>query len=185
MNIPNLLTLLRIILVPVIVILLIQGAFLKALLVFVVAGLSDALDGFLARILHQQTVLGAYLDPIADKALLASSFVTLSVLHVIPGWLTVIVISRDFIILLGISVLSIMSIPIRIRPAFVSKITTALQLSTISVALAGRCLPGGYHEPWVLILYWLTAFFTVVSGLTYMARGVSLMNHDAKKSHLP
>ena len=135
MNIPNLLTLLRIILVPVIVILLIQGLFLKALIVFVVAALSDALDGFLARILHQQTALGAYLDPIADKALLASSFVTLSVLHIIPGWLTVIVISRDFIILLGISVLSIMSISVKIRPTFVSKITTALQLITVLMAL--------------------------------------------------
>ena len=112
MNVPNLLTLLRIILSPVIVILLIQGAFFKALIVFIVAGITDALDGFLARVLHQQTVLGAYLDPIADKALLASSFITLSVLHIIPGWLTVIVISRDFIILLGISVLSIMSIPV-------------------------------------------------------------------------
>ena len=87
MNIPNLLTLLRIILSPVIVILLIQGSFFKALIVFIVAGITDALDGFLARVLHQQTVLGAYLDPIADKALLASSFVTLSVLHIIPGWL--------------------------------------------------------------------------------------------------
>ena len=111
MNIPNLITLLRIILVPVIVILLIQGSFFKALIVFIVAGLSDALDGFLARVLKQQTVLGAYLDPIADKALLVSSFVTLSVLHIIPSWLVVIVISRDFIILLGISVLSIMERP--------------------------------------------------------------------------
>ncbi len=108
MNIPNLITLLRIILVPVVVILLIQGSFLKALMVFIVAGLSDALDGFLARVLNQQTALGAYLDPIADKALLASTFITLSVLHVIPGWLTVIVISRDLIILLGILILSIM-----------------------------------------------------------------------------
>ncbi|MEK6654814.1 MAG: CDP-alcohol phosphatidyltransferase family protein, partial [Thermodesulfobacteriota bacterium] len=116
MNIPNLLTLLRIIMVPVIVILLIQGSFLKALIVFIAASLTDALDGFLARVLHQQTVLGSYLDPIADKALLASSFVTLSVLHIIPGWLTVIVISRDFIILLGISVFSIMSITVEIRP---------------------------------------------------------------------
>jgi cardiolipin synthase len=185
MNIPNLLTLLRVILVPVIVIFLIQGAFLKALLVFVAAGLSDALDGFLARILHQQTVLGAYLDPIADKALLASSFVTLSILHIIPGWLTVIVISRDFIILLGISILSIMSIPVKIRPAFVSKVTTALQFSTVLVALSSRCLPGGFNELWPLILYWLTAFFTIISGLNYMARGVALMNPDAKKSHLP
>ena len=141
MNIPNLLTLLRIILVPVIVILLIQGLYLKALIVFIVAALSDVLDGFLARILHQQTALGAYLDPIADKALLASSFVTLSVLHVIPGWLTVIVISRDVIILLGISVLSIMSISVKIRPTFVSKITTALQLSTVLMVLSDRCHP--------------------------------------------
>ena len=71
MNMPNLITLLRIMLVPVIVILLIQGSFFHALIVFIVASLSDALDGFLARVLKQQTVLGAYLDPIADKALLA------------------------------------------------------------------------------------------------------------------
>jgi len=181
MNIPNLLTLLRIILVPVIVIFLIQGSFCKALIVFIVAALSDALDGFLARVLHQQSVLGAYLDPIADKALLASSFVTLAILKVLPGWLTVIVISRDFIILLGISVLSIMSISVKIRPVFVSKITTALQLITVLAALAARSVPGGFPEVPLKAIYWLTAFFTIVSGLTYMARGVKLMNHDTKK----
>jgi len=181
MNIPNLITLLRIILVPVIVILLIQGFFLKALIVFVVAGLSDALDGFLARVLHQQTVLGAYLDPIADKALLASSFVTLSILHIIPSWLAVIVISRDFIILLGISVLSIMSISVEIRPTFISKITTALQLITVLLALSFRCLPCDVNGIWFLALYWVTAFFTIVSGLNYMAKGMELINHDTKK----
>ncbi len=181
MNIPNLLTLLRIILVPVIVILLIQGSFLKALAVFIVAGLTDILDGFLARILKQQTVLGAYLDPIADKALLASSFVTLSILHVIPGWLAVIVISRDFIILLGISVLSILSITVEIRPAFVSKVTTALQLITILGSLAGKSFPGTLDEMWILALYWATAFFTIISGLNYMARGVKLINSGTKR----
>jgi len=181
MNIPNLLTLLRIILVPIIVIFLIQGAFLRALLLFTVAALTDALDGFLARILDQQTLLGAYLDPIADKGLLASSFVTLSILHIIPGWLAVIVISRDFIILLGISVLSIMSINVRIRPALVSKITTALQLLTVLLALSSRCLPGGLNELWLLILYWVTAFFTVISGLNYMARGIALINNNTKE----
>ena len=181
MNIPNLITLLRIILVPVIVILLIQGSFLKALIVFIVAGLSDALDGFLARVLKQQTVLGAYLDPIADKALLASSFVTLSVLHIIPSWLAVIVISRDFIILLGISVLSIMSISVEIRPTFISKVTTALQLITVLLALSVRCLPWAINGIWLLALYWVTAFFTIVSGLNYMARGMELINHDTKK----
>ncbi|HUT44622.1 MAG TPA: CDP-alcohol phosphatidyltransferase family protein, partial [Desulfobacterales bacterium] len=110
MNIPNLLTLFRIILVPVTVIFLIKGDFSKALIVFVVACITDGLDGFFARILKQKTILGSYLDPLADKALIASSFITLSVLGVIPSWLTVIIISRDFIILLGISVLSLMSI---------------------------------------------------------------------------
>ena len=181
MNIPNLLTLLRILLVPVIVILLIQGSFSKALAVFIVAGLTDILDGFLARVLKQQTVLGAYLDPIADKALLASSFVTLSILHVIPGWLAVIVISRDFIILLGISILSILSISVEIRPAFVSKITTALQLITVLASLAGKALPGALDGMWIPALYWATALFTIISGLNYMARGVKLINSVTKK----
>jgi cardiolipin synthase len=181
MNIPNLLTLLRIILVPIIVIFLIQGSFVKALMVFLVAGISDALDGFLARVLHQQTVLGAYLDPIADKALLASSFITLSVLHIIPGWLTVIVISRDFIILLGISVLSMMSIPVQIRPVFVSRVTTALQLVTVLMALSTRCLPGNFNELWLLAIYWVTALFTIISGLNYMVRGLTLINRAGKE----
>ncbi|MCK7514448.1 MAG: hypothetical protein MZV70_67500 [Desulfobacterales bacterium] len=98
------------------------------------------------------------MDPIADKALLASSFVTLSVLHVIPGWLTVIVISRDFIILLGIAVLSMMSISVEIRPAFVSKVTTALQLITVLLALAFKCLPWDIDGLWLLSLYWVTRF---------------------------
>jgi cardiolipin synthase (CMP-forming) len=181
MNIPNLLTFLRIILVPVIVILLIQGSFFKAFIVFIVASISDALDGFLARVLHQQTVLGAYLDPIADKALLASSFVTLSVLHIIPGWLTVIVISRDFIILLGIAVLSTMSIAVQIRPLFVSRITTALQLITVLMALSTRSLSDGFDAWWPMSIYWLTALFTIISGLCYMVRGVALINSSAKK----
>ena len=180
MNIPNLITLLRIILVPVIVILLIQGSYYKALIVFVIAGLSDALDGSLARILKQQTVLGAYLDPIADKALLISSFVTLSILHIIPSWLAVIVISRDFIILLGISVLSMMSITVEIKPAFVSKVTTALQLISILLALSIKCLPYDLNGMWLLILYWVTALFTILSGLHYISRGMKLMNHDVK-----
>ena len=181
MNIPNLLTLLRIILVPVIVILLIQGLFLKALIVFVVAALSDVLDGFLARILRQKTTLGAYLDPIADKALLASSFVTLSILHVIPGWLAVIVISRDVIILLGIAVLSMMSISVNIRPTFVSKITTALQLSTVLIVLYDLSMPDSFHDLWQTALFWLTALLSIISGLDYMMRGQKLMNQDIKK----
>ncbi|EKD22232.1 MAG: hypothetical protein ACD_87C00093G0001 [uncultured bacterium] len=181
MNIPNLLTLLRIIMVPVVVIFLIQGSFGKAMITFVAAALSDALDGFLARTLGQQTVLGAYLDPIADKALLASSFVTLSVLRVIPGWLTVIVISRDIIILIGILVLTMMSIEVKIRPTAVSKITTAMQLAAVLLVLSDRCFPGYIHKIWLMGLFWLTASFTIVSGLDYIMRGQKLINQDTKK----
>ena len=131
MSIPNFLSLFRIVLVPVTVIFLIDGSYVKALVIFTLAGITDGLDGFLARVLNQKTILGAYMDPIADKALLTSCFVTLSVLGIIPGWLTVIVVSRDFIILFGISVLFMVSVPFEIKPAFVSKVTTALQLITV------------------------------------------------------
>lgn len=179
MNVPNLLTLLRILLVPIIVIFLMQGAFLKALIVLAISGITDALDGFLARILNQQTVLGSYLDPIADKALLASCFVTLSIKGVIPGWLTVIVISRDFIILVGIAILSIMSIPYEIRPSLVSKITTALQLLTVLVFLLSRIPPVLIDYRWLIAVQWITVLFTIMSGLNYMFRGIKLNSRAA------
>jgi cardiolipin synthase len=87
MNIPNFLTLLRIVLVPLLVILLINKAFLKALVLFTCLGLTDALDGFLARVLNQQTILGSYLDPIADKVLVTSCFLALAILKVFPLWI--------------------------------------------------------------------------------------------------
>lgn len=174
MNIPNILTLLRILLVPLIVIFLMQGAFFKALVVLAFSGITDALDGFLARILHQQTVLGAYLDPIADKALLASCFVTLSIKGIIPGWLTVIVISRDFIILVGIAILSIMSIPYEIRPSLISKLTTAIQLFTVLFFLLFCITPVFIDYRWLIAAQWITALFTIISGLNYMVRGIKL-----------
>lgn len=179
MNIPNVLTLLRILLVPVTVIFLMQGAFLKALIALFISGITDALDGFLARILNQQTVLGAYLDPIADKALIVSCFVTMSIKSLIPGWFTVIVISRDVIILLGIAILSIMSIPYEIRPSFIGKVTTTLQLSMIFFSLLFRILPGSIDYVWLMVLQWITILFTVASGLDYMFRGIKLNSKPA------
>jgi cardiolipin synthase (CMP-forming) len=181
MNIPNFLSLLRIILVPVIVIFLIQGLYGKALIIFVCAGLTDALDGTLARLLNSQTVLGAYLDPIADKLLLTASFVTLSILGIIPSWLTVMVISRDFIILLGIAILSLMGIPYKIKPAFVGKITTALQIITIFLALLFQVFSPSAGYDWVRILCWLTSLFTIASGLIYITRGVKFINEANSK----
>ncbi len=181
MNIPNFLSLLRILLVPVVVIFLIQGSYGKALLIFSLAGATDALDGTLARLLKCQTVLGAYLDPIADKMLLTASFVTLAILGIIPGWLTVIVISRDFIILLGIAVLTIISVPYVIKPAFIGKVTTALQIGTIFLVLSFQIFTYEVGCNWIKIIFWLTGAFTVASGLIYMIRGIKFINNVSLK----
>lgn len=178
MSIPNFLSLLRIILVPVTVIFLIDGSFFTALAVFTLAGITDALDGFLARVLGQKTDLGSYLDPIADKALLTSCFVTLSIMGIIPGWLTVIVVSRDFIILLGISIFFMLSISIEMRPMFISKVTTAVQISTVFLALAFKTLGGDGNPLFFHFLYWLTAGFTTISGFHYLIRGIKAINYS-------
>jgi len=179
MNIPNFLSLLRIILVPVIVILLIQESYTEALITFTVAGLTDIFDGIIARTLNRQTRLGSFLDPIADKILLATSFISLSVFGLIPSWLTVIVISRDFIILLGLAILSMMSITYEIKPAFVSKVTTVLQIATIFFALLFKTFAHDISFTWIIMLCWVTAIFTVASGLIYISRGIKYLNRAA------
>jgi len=183
MNIPNLLTLSRIILVPIIVILLMDGSFCVALVLLMISGITDVLDGFLARILHQQTVLGAYLDPIADKALMISCFVTLAVKKLMPGWLSVIVISRDCIILLGVSVLTMLSVPFKIKPVMLSKLTTFFQIVTILAVLVGRCWSVNVQRGTGLdALFLLTAVMTVVTGFYYMFMGVKYINRASHSS---
>ena len=182
MNIPNLLTVLRIILVPIIIICLIQGQYLSALLLFVIAGITDGLDGFFARILKQKSVLGSYLDPLADKVLISSSFIALAVIGKMPAWLTVVVISRDFIILLGISVLALLSIPFEVRPALVSKITTAFQLLALFLVLLLSSYPLLVGEMLINAVFWLTALLTIVSGLGYLVRGIKYINRESSRA---
>jgi cardiolipin synthase len=180
MNIPNFLTLLRIILVPVIVIFLIQDEYLKALIAFTIAGLTDALDGTLARLLNKQTELGAFLDPLADKLLISTCFISLSIFKLIPGWLTVIVISRDLIIFMGIMTLSMMSIKYEIKPVFISKITTTLQIGTIFFALFLKIYTSDIiNHNLIQILSWLTASFTILSGLAYIIKGIQFLNRSS------
>ena len=189
MNIPNFLSLLRIILVPVFVIFLIHQEYNNALITFVIAGLTDVLDGTMARLLNSQTKLGSYLDPIADKLLLTTSFVTLAILGIIPSWLTVIVISRDFIILLGIAILSLMSINFEIKPAFIGKVTTALQIAAVFFSLLNKAVIHDLNynilkvelPVWILALFFLTASFSVASGLVYIARGIKIINSNTSK----
>ncbi|MBI3078033.1 MAG: CDP-alcohol phosphatidyltransferase family protein [Deltaproteobacteria bacterium] len=170
MNLPNALTFLRILLIPVIASLLIYRDYTLALVLFVIAGVSDALDGILARALGKKTKLGGFLDPLADKLLTVSCFVLLAQAGALPTWLAALVISRDVLISLGVLMFLVTAHPLDFRPSLVSKLNTSCQLLTIFVALLYRGIQGA---PMPLpILVWLTGVLTVASGLHYLARGI-------------
>jgi cardiolipin synthase (CMP-forming) len=172
-SIPNILTVIRILMTPVFVILLLKRLFGHALLVFILAGVSDALDGLIARYFNQRTILGAYLDPIADKMLLSAAFISLGILKIIPGWLVVIVISRDILILLGIAIIAFANIPVLIHPSPMSKCTTALQLATVAVTMLALQIQG--IEGLLPFFFWLTAAVTTLSGLHYIYVGMNIL----------
>ena len=177
-SIPNILTLVRILLTPVFVILLLRGLYAYALAVFVFAGLSDGLDGFIARYFNQRTALGAYLDPTADKLLLVSSFVTLAALQVIPAWVAVVVITRDVLIVVGIAIFTLFEKSYEVHPSIWSKLTTASQLLLVAATLfdpARTRLPD-LHAP----LIWVTAGVTILSGLHYIYIGMSILQETGE-----
>lgn len=169
MNIPNSLTLLRILLVPVFIGFMTYGVYGVALLVLLVAGLTDAIDGLLARRWNQQTRLGAVLDPLADKLLLTSGFITLSILHLIPSWLVILVVSRDVILLLGTVVAHVTGTSIDVTPTFWGKGTTALQLGYVLLVILLTWLDLGLSLLTPLLA--ATVGFTLTSGLHYIYRG--------------
>jgi cardiolipin synthase len=179
MTVPNLITAIRIILAPVFIIYLINDQFLSALIVFLLCAISDCLDGMLARLLKQKSKLGSYLDPLADKFLLVAAFITLSIRGVLPPWLTVMVIARDILILLGVIVLFLNKMELKINPSIVSKITTCLQFITVVVVLARNHLPFGM-EAYSTIFY-ITALFTISSGLHYMHYGFKMMGESSQE----
>ncbi len=172
-GIPNILTLIRILLTPLFIIFLIKGLLLAALLVFSLAGVSDGLDGFIARYFNQKTKLGAYLDPIADKLLLVSAYICLGVLEMIPSWLAVIVISRDVLILLGIAIFTIFVVRVEIRPSMVSKLTTVAQLFTIFWVLLNTAITSAAGIQ--TALFWITAILTTASCLHYTYVGLTTL----------
>lgn len=185
-NIPNALTVMRILLVPIIVICLIEDRFFPSLVLFTVSGVSDGLDGFLARVLNQKTSFGAYLDPIADKALIMSCFVILAAKGVLPVWLAVLVISRDCLILCGIAVLMFMSITPDIKPSLLSKYTTAVQLITVFFILAVKSFTLHLDlEAFFAVLFFLTGLFTIFSGAHYLVTGIRLINRRGNGQILP
>jgi cardiolipin synthase (CMP-forming) len=175
-TIPNLLTLLRMGLIPLFIITLVNGDPRKALLIFVVAGVTDALDGAIARFWKQQSLLGAYLDPIADKLLLMSAYVVLTIPGLshsgpIPLWVTILVIARD-VLIVAVALIVYLAAGIRkFPPSVLSKINTVFQVvAVVLVLLAGTLPEVRSAELAADAALYLVAGLTVASGLDYIYR---------------
>lgn len=174
MNLPNLITVFRILLIPVLVIFLLYGHHLWALVVFALAALSDSLDGLIARLWNQQTTLGTYLDPMADKLLLVAGFVTLAFLGVIPLWGTIILVSRDLILLLGTVIIYMVQGRIEITPTWMGKSTTAFQLIFVIAVLF--LLAFRKDDAVLDPIFVIMIVLTVISGIHYILRAIRLQN---------
>lgn len=176
MKIPNILTAARIFTTPLLVWLLLGNHGAPAFCVFVFAGLTDALDGLLARLLDQKSRLGSFLDPLADKLLLVTCFIVLWRIPIrgvpIPGWLVLVAVGRDCVILTGFLILTLYKVRFEIKPLISSKLTTLFQLLTIFTVL-GRsffALPRWMYP----VLFGVTAVFSIFSGWRYVSVGTEL-----------
>lgn len=178
MNTANLLTIFRVLLVPVFAVFLHKGTpetRLIALGIFLIAAITDALDGLIAQRRNQISKFGKKADPIADKILLITAFIMLTLDKSIPAFLTIIVIARDIIIVSGFLMLYIvLGKNLEPKPSKVSKCTTFLQIFTIIYALLSIRVPS------ILFIVWITVIFTVISGVNYMIYGVKLLNGNRK-----
>jgi cardiolipin synthase len=180
MTYANQLTILRMVFVPCFVILLIYGCPRAATVIFLLAAITDGLDGLIARKLNQRTPLGSFLDPMADKILLTAAFITMTMpsvpitLH-IPAWLTILAISRDLMIAISVLIIHMQTGHSSFPPSIIGKCTTAIQL-----ILVGVCLLAGFEAKSASFLFpfvvYATLFFTVTSGLHYFYRSVKIMS---------
>ena len=177
--IPNLLTLLRISLVPVLILLLNNQSYTMALWVFMLAGLTDGLDGLIARRYGYFTQLGAVLDPLADKFLLLSSFVMLTVAGDLPFWLLIIVAFRELIIITGVMLLTILYDHFEMKPIISSKVNTFMQIMLVILVLVERAeilnLSG-----LISVLIWIVTMTTIISGFQYVLEWVIRREQDEK-----
>jgi cardiolipin synthase (CMP-forming) len=167
LTLPNQVTFLRLALLPVYFILIFYGHYPSALGVLLVAGLSDALDGQLARRLNQKSELGAFLDPIADKLLLSGSYLILAFNQRIAWWLTILVLARDVIIMIIAAVILLVVGYRTFPPTIYGKVTTIVQILLVVAVLAGAAFDYPSHQRVSGLLVYLTAAFTVFSGLHY------------------
>lgn len=173
-SLPNIITVARILAVPLLVWLIAEERFHEAFWLFVAAGVSDAMDGFIARTFRARTKLGGYLDPIADKAMLVAVFLVLGYEALVPLWLVVLIVLRDIIIVGGVSVLTLMKERLAMQPLWISKVNTFAQIALAALVLAVYG-PALAPESWIEPLVWLVAVTTGWSLLGYFLRGLLIL----------
>ncbi len=181
MSAPNLISVLRLVLIPVFLVLLSGNRPAAALSVFVIASISDALDGIIARRTNNVTSLGMFLDPMADKILILSAFITLAYMRVLPVWLAIIVIFRDILLFTGWVALNILKNLNIISPTILSKITTFFQMAAVILVLLNLSEYLDINKDFLNILFVITGFLTAVTGIHYILRAVKLAVNSVKK----
>ncbi len=174
LNLPNTLTIARIAIIPVFIMTIIYGRYNYALYLFVIAALTDVFDGLFARLKNQKTPLGTFLDPLADKFLLMTSFIVFSVYGMVPKWLAIVVISRDVIVVTGWFILHFITGTSRIEPSLLGKATIWLESILIAYILININFTGLPNIS--SALYFITAAFSVLSAIHYMFRGLRITN---------
>ena len=167
MTIPNFISMARLLLVPLAIWLIVSDESVGAFWIFILAGVSDGVDGFLARQYNMRSDLGGYLDPLADKALLVSIYVTFAVLGDIPTWVTIMVVSRDVLIVGGVLLAWMLGPPIEMRPRIVSKANTVAQIVLAAIVLADRAFPLDLSLVTEVMVYVVGAL-TLASALVYV-----------------
>jgi cardiolipin synthase len=188
-TVPNMLTVFRMVLIPVFVTMLFYRRFILALAVFVCAGLTDGLDGLLARRFDQRSQLGTVLDPIADKLMMVTAFIVLSMRSIFPApvpshlpvpfWVTITVISRDVFIIVGAAAINIMTGFRGFRPSWLGKVNTTVQIVAIAAIMFAASVP--YYTGYYLPTIYATVFtFAVLSGLHYIFFASKLLNEDRR-----
>jgi len=181
-GIPNLITFGRLLAVPVFVWLVLDGELAWAFWLFALAGASDAVDGLLARALRVRSTLGAWLDPVADKALLVSAFLALAGAGLLPNWVVVLVVSRDIMIVGGVLLMYTMRLPVAMEPSLVSKANTLMQIVLAAAVLGVHGLALAVAEPVLAPLVWAVGATTLASGAVYVARGWRLLGGQPSAS---
>jgi cardiolipin synthase len=174
LNLPNTLTMVRIVLIPLFVTCVIYLRYDYAFAIFIIAALTDLFDGLVARMKSQKTALGNFLDPLADKFLLVTSFILFSFYGLVPTWLTITIISRDMIVVTGWIIVYLVTHSAKVEPTFTGKAAITFQLVLICYILLDINVSGVPDIYKYLI--WCTAVFTIISGLHYIYRGLKQAN---------